>query len=348
MKQRRIWLLYLFQLTFIGIFALVLLGYRFQTGRNSFFENEMFSENVKGLQMSGFQYAEDVHFTLPEMEGLQYTVSRYLSGSEQETVRGVYGTADVFGFGSLIGSGRYFTAADFRAAEKTAVIGSSIAQSPACTEHGGRRYYIYENAEYEVIGEFAPQGNAADRAVFLNLPALDAQIGQLGGVYYVDAGSAETVRTVIAEIRREIGGAFTVTDMEFVPKTSRELNRLFRSMFLFCGLSALLCLIITTVFLIEGQRYGTAVRKLCGMTVQEIFVYYGARMLAVTAAAFVLIAAVMHLLTAAQIPVFAGSAVRCGHYLGAGGILLLISLCNTVCITRQCSAVDISSVLKGM
>ncbi len=349
LKIRKTDLLYLFQLTFIGVFLLVLLGYRFQTDKKNFFENEMFSENVKGLRMSSFQLAENVCFPLSLIPPDQpCSVSRYLSGSEHEIVRGVYDPCDVFGFAERIGQGRYFSAADFASAAKTAVIGSSIADSPACISRGGKRCYLYENTAYEVIGEFAVQDNLADKAVFLNLPALDAQIGQLGGVYYFDAKSADTVRSVTEQVLSGIGGAFTVSEVEFVPRTSRQLNILFRSMFLCCTLSALLCLAVTTFFVVSGEQYSTAVRKLCGMTSRGIFVLYGRRMLAVTAAAFLLIFVTMHLLTASGVPVFANCGISGWHYLAAACILLGISGCNTLYITRLCCAADISSVLKGI
>lgn len=348
-KGKTIYVLYLFQLILIGIFVLVLFGYQFQTARKTFFENEMFTENVRGLQMSSNQLGEDVQFSLPDLPGQQYMIYRYLSYGTEETVRGIFGTADVFDYTKLIGEGRFFSNDDYRNASLTAVIGSDILKSPAVEEHDGKRFYVYENTPYEVIGVFAKQNHIADKAVFLNLPALDAHISQLGGIYYADAQNAGTVSQVLSQMRADIGNAFTVYDMEFVPTTSRELNRMFRTMFLFCNASAILCLVITTIFLITGQRYSVAVKKLCGMTKGELFLYYGRILLLITVTAFVLIVLLMQLFsTVIRVDIFAESAVSIRHYVMTAVVLVILSVCTTCYITRLSNAVDISSVLKGI
>ncbi len=347
MKKIRIYMLYLLQLFIIGIFVLVLLGDRMQIGRKNFFENEMFSENVCGLQMSSHQLNESVSFSIPVISDSDYMVYRYLSNSEKAAVRGVYGTSDVFDFSSLISDGRFFRADDYANGTMTAVVGTAIL--PETVEHDGKRFYLYDNAEYEVIGIFGEQGNIVDRAVFLNLTALDANISQTGGIYYVDAKERNTVDAVIAQMKSDIANRFTVTEIAFEPMTSRELGRYFTTLFVFCNISAILCLVITTIFLIAGQRYTIAVKKLCGMTKRDLFFYYGKIMALITIAAILLIVIAMQLLTAfVPISVFRESGINGWHYLMMGLVLMVIGLCNTYYITRLSSTVDISSVLKGI
>ncbi len=347
MKQVRIYILYLLQLFVIGIFVLVLLGDRIQIGKKNYFENEMFSEYVCGLQMSSQQLNETVSFSIPVIADSDYMVYRYLSNSVRATVRGVFGTADVFDFSSLISEGRFFHANDYANGTMTAVIGTAILPETAVRD--GKRFYMYDNAEYEVIGVFYEQGNIADRAVFLNLTALDVSISQTGGIYYVDAKEQNTVNAVIEQIKADIGNRFTVTDIAFEPMTSRELGRYFTTLFVFCNISAAFCLIITTLFLIVGQRYSIAVKKLCGMTKRELFFHYGKIMTFITIAAFLLIVIAMQLLTTfVPISVFRESSINGWHYLMMGLILMAIGVCNTYYITRLSNAVDISSVLKGI
>lgn len=347
MKKMKIYMLYLLQLFIIGVFILVLLGDHIQMGKKNFFENEMFTEHVKGLQMSSQQLNETVEFSIPILSDKDYMVYRYISNSEKAAVRGVFGTSDVFGFSAMLKEGRFFTDDDYDAKTMTAVIGTNIISETL--EHDGKRFYLYDNAEYEVIGVFAEQGNIADRAVFLNLMALDENISQTGGIYYVDAKEQDTVNAVITKMESEIRNRFTVTNIAFEAMTSRELGRYFTTLFVFCNISAILCLVITTIFLIAGQRYSIAVRKLCGMTKRDLFVHFGKIMAGITIAAFLLILIAMQLLTSLMpISVFRDSGINGGHYLIMGLILVVIGFCNTYYITRLSSAVDISSVLKGV
>lgn len=347
MRIKRIYILYVFQLFFIGLFMLVLLGYRLETTKKTFFENEMFSPAVRGLQMSNNQLNEDVHFQIPVLPDLKYTISRYLAYGESEIIRGVYGTEDVFGFSGLIGEGRYFTADDYASANPVAVLGSEAAEKSEVQD--GKRYYIYNNIPYEVIGIFAKQGNLADKAVFLNLTALDRDISQLGGIYYVDAADKSTVSSVINQIYLDVGNAFTISEVAFEPTASRVLGKMCMTLFLFSAISALLCLIITSMFLVSGQRYSIAVKKLCGMTKAELFRYYGGIMLLIAAAAFLLILGAMFLMThVVKNGIFVTSSVGSVHYLLTAVILIGICLCNTHYITKLSDAVDISGVLKGI
>lgn len=347
MRIKRIYILYVFQLFFIGLFMLVLLGYWLETTKKTFFENEMFSPAVRGLQMSNNKLNEDVDFQIPVLPDLKYTINRYLAYGDAGIVRGVYGTDDVFGFSSLIGEGRYFTADDYNSASPVAVLGSNAAKNAEIQD--GKRCYIYNNIAYEVIGVFAAQGNLADNAVFLNLTALDRDIGQLGGVYFIDAADKSTVSSVINQIYLDVGNAFTVSEIAFEPTSSRVLGRMCMTLFLFSAISALLCLIITSMFLVSGQRYSIAVKKLCGMTKHELFRHYGGIMLLIAAAAFLLILGAMFLMThVVKNGIFVTSGVGSVHYLLTAGILIGICLCNTHYITKLSDAVDISGVLKGV
>ena len=85
------------------------------------------------------------------------------------------------------------------------------------------------------------------------------------------------------------------------------------------------------------------------MTKRDLFFYYGKIMALITIAAILLIVIAMQLLTAfVPISVFRESGINSWHYLMMGLVLMAIGLCNTYYITRLSSAVDISSVLKGI
>ena len=77
--------------------------------------------------------------------------------------------------------------------------------------------------------------------------------------------------------------------------------------------------------------------------------HYGKVMAGITIAAFLLIVLAMQLLTIfLPISVFRDSGINAGHYLIMGLILGVLGFCSTYHITRLSSAIDISSVLKGM
>ena len=347
MKTGKFYFLYLVQLVMIGIFALVLLGYSIKTGERDYFENEMFSKNVRGLQMSDPRLNEEVNFTPPQIVGERYMIWRYLSYGESEIVRGIFGTDDIFGFSSLIGQGRFFTTQDYTGRTRTAVLGDTSAANTV--EHGGKKYYVYNNTEYEVIGTFAKQNNTADRAVFLNLNALDAEIDQTAGIYYVDAADSATAGKVIDRIRADVNGAFTINDVEFEPHVSIVLGKMQYTLLFFSSISVLLCLVITGIFLVTGQRYKIAVRKLCGMTKKDFLLLYGKLNLVVGAAAYILIFAAAYLLShVLKVSIVANIRLEPEHYILTGILLFAIGVCNTLFTSKMCDDVDISCVLKGI
>ena len=347
MKTGKFYFLYLVQLFMIGIFALVLLGYSIKTGEKDFFENEMFSKSVRGLQMSDPRLKEEVNFTPPMIDGEKYMIWRYLSYGESEIVRGIFGTDVVFGFSSLIGEGRFFTAQDYAGGTRTAVLGADSAANT--TEHDGKKYFVYNNTEYEVIGIFAKRNDPADRAVFLNLSALDAGIDQTAGIYYVDAADSATVGKVIDRIRADVNGVFTINDVVFEPHVSTVLGKMQYTLLFFSSIAVLLCLVITGIFLVTGQRYKIAVRKLCGMTKKDFLLLYGKLNLAVGAAAYILIFAAAYLLSnVLKISILTNAGPEPVHYILTGILLLVIGACNTLFTSKMCDDIDISCVLKGI
>ncbi|MBR3058566.1 MAG: ABC transporter permease [Clostridiales bacterium] len=140
MKSRKIYILYVLQCFFIGILVLVLLGYKMQAERKGFLDNEMFSENVHGLQMSSGELQETVDFRLPQISDQAYMLYRYLSFGANECVRGVYGTQDVFGFSKYLSSGRFFSKKDHDEAKPVAVLGSRAYSNVVVRDGKGMRF----------------------------------------------------------------------------------------------------------------------------------------------------------------------------------------------------------------
>ena len=346
MRIRKIYLLYLFQLFFIGLFALVLLGYKMTSQKKDFFENEMFSSHVRGLQMSSGELSEEVHFSIPQVDDTDFMLYRYLSYGQSEIVRGIYGTDDVFDFGSSISEGRFFTRKDYEDASPTAVLGSRALENT--TDHDGKKYYLYNNTEYEVIGVFKERNDPLDRAVYLNLTYLDQTVSQQFGVYYIDAKSTSAVRKVEEQIRNDVHGAFTLFEIKYQSPLSHEMGRMDFTLYLFSSIAAFLCMLITTIFLITGQRYSLAVKKLCGMTQKELFFDSGKKNLAVSVAAFCLLWGIIFLLTHAfRLRILTECPLRFPHYLLTAVILLFIGIINAAYATRLCLHMELSTILKG-
>ncbi len=346
MKSRKIYILYVLQCFFIGLLVLVMLGYKMQVERKGFLDNEMFSENVHGLQMSSGELQEMVDFRLPQIQDQPYMLYRYLSYGANECVRGVYGTQDVFGFSKYLASGRFFSKEDHEDAKPVAVLGSRAYSN--AVERDGKSIYVYNNTEYEVIGVFAQNDTLLDRAVFLNLTALEETMSQYCGVYYVDAPDKAVVEDVVQRIREDSGGAWTIFDVEHETPGSVQMGKMGFTLFVFSSISALLCLLITTIFLISGQRYSIAVKKLVGMTKREMFIENIRKMGMVCASAFGLICGAMAVFTnVLKVPFFITSDVGIVHYGILGAALLLLGAGNALYATRLTGSVELSTVLKG-
>lgn len=345
MKSRKIYILYGLQCFFIGMLVLVLLGYRMQARRNGFFENELFSENVRGLQMSSGEYMESVDFHVPELDE-PFMLYRYLSSGQEESVRGAYGTRDVFGFSEFLESGHFFSAEEFESESPVSVVGAKACER--CEERDGKRFYVYNNTEYEVIGVFGRRDNLLDKAVFLNLRALDSTMDQYCGVYYVDAQDPAVIDRVVNRIREDAAGKWTIFDKEHETPGSVIMGRMEFTLFVFSSISAVLCLLITTIFLISGQRYSIAVKKLVGMTKREMFRENLRHMLTICTGAFGAITGTLWLLVhVGKVPFFVSSGVGIIHFAVMGGILLVLGVFNALYTTRLACAVDLSMVLKG-
>ena len=346
MRIRKIYLLYLLQLFFIGLLALVLLGYQMSSQKKDFFENEMFSPYVRGLQMSSGELSEEVHFGIPKVDDTDFMLYRYLSYGQSEIVRGIYGTKDVFDFGKHVSRGRFFTSKDYSDASPTAVLGSRAFENTS--ERDGKRYYVYDNTEYEVIGVFKERNDPLDRAVYLNLTYLDQTIDQRFGVYYIDAKSTSAVRKVEEQIRSDARGAFTIFEIEYQSPLSHEMGRMDFTLYLFSSIAAFLCMLITTIFLISGQRYSLAVKKLCGMTQKELFFDSSRKNLLISGLSFLLLFASMKVLThAVHLRILTECPLRFQHYLFTAVILFFIGILNSAYTTRLCHHMELSTILKG-
>ena len=296
--------------------------------------------------MSSGELSESVDFRLPQIKDAPYMLYRYLSYGAEACVRGVYGTQDVFAFSEYLDSGRFFSSEDYSRKAPAAVLGARAAEN--CVERDGKKYYVYNNTEYEVIGVFGRKDNLLDRAVFLNLTALEETMDQYCGVYYVDAQDPDMVERVVAQIREDAAGKWTIFDMEHETPGSVIMGRMEFTLFVFSSISAVLCLLITTIFLISGQRYSIAVKKLVGMTKREMFLENIRHMMTICAGAFGAITGAMALLVhVGKVPFFMSSGVGAVHYAAMGGVLLVLGVFNALYTTRLACAVDLSMVLKG-
>ena len=124
------WILYYLQLTFVGIFVLVLCAYQMEVKQKDFLKRGMYSDHVQGMQLSSAYlssaHGETVDFSIPRLDGGDFMIYKRLSEEYNEIVRGVYGTKDLFDFSSYLQSGKFFQERDYKNKTATAVIGSSM------------------------------------------------------------------------------------------------------------------------------------------------------------------------------------------------------------------------------
>ncbi len=96
------WILYYLQLTFVGIFVLVLCAYQMEVKQKDFLKRGMYSDHVQGMQLSSTYlssaHGETVDFSIPRLDGGDFMIYKRLSEEYNEIVRGVYGTKDLFTF----------------------------------------------------------------------------------------------------------------------------------------------------------------------------------------------------------------------------------------------------------
>lgn len=344
------WFLFYLQLTFVGIFILVLCAYSISAGQQDFLERGMYSEQVKGVQLSS-QYlksvkGEIVDFQLSKLPSeKKYMLCKYLSDDSEETIRGIYETADIFDFAAYLETGRFFTETDFQEKTPAAVVGTDLLERTYLKD--GVRYYGYSGQEYEVVGVFRETSKMLDHTVYLNLACLLDTMDNYG-LYYVDASDSQTVDTVISAIKTSAQGKYTVMDAVYeAPGTQTGLNTMLNTMILCAVLSAFLNLIATAAFFVARQRYSVAIRRLCGMTKKDILSVYGKK-------TGLLILCVLASVTALTLAgrghlgfFFQMENLAPVHYLVTGAALLALGTAVVFQITRLACGVDISGTLKG-
>ncbi len=147
------WILYYLQLTFVGVFVLVLCVYNMEVKQKDFLQRGMYTENVQGIQLSSNYLSsvcgEVVDFNIPQINTGDFMIYKRLSEEYNEIVRGIYGTKDVFNYSSYIKKGRFFEQSDYTEKSAVAVIGYSMLDR-IYTENG-IQYFGYDNQLYEVI-----------------------------------------------------------------------------------------------------------------------------------------------------------------------------------------------------
>lgn len=341
-----VYILYALQIFLIGIFILVLLAYNLQVTEKSFLENRMYSENVTGIQLSDHQFPEDVDLTMPKINA-DFMLYKYLTEGSDETVRGVYGTSDVFGLSDYITTGgRFFETEDYENKTHAAVVGQKIL--PITFEENGKRYYAYNQQMYEVIGVFQDTGSDLDHTVYLNLTRLLEEESNIG-LYYVDAKDGKTVNAVLTEMKSNASDKYSTMDIAYESAVSYEMGRAFNTLLIFAVLAAVFCLLITTTFFVIRQKFTVAIQKLCGMTWKNLLCAYGKKMILVIATFFSLIVAAMLILSGnLNNSVFQIKTLAYHHYVITGMFLLVLGSAATCYIVKLADNIDISDTLKGL
>ena len=134
---------------------MILLAYNLNLSAQDFLSREMFSENVKGIQLSNSgldsENGDELSLSLITSDN-DFMLYKYISGDYDEIIRGIYGTADVFDFSNYISEGRFFNSGDYKNKTHTAVIGSNMLSKTI--KENGKCYFGYSQELFEVIGIF--------------------------------------------------------------------------------------------------------------------------------------------------------------------------------------------------
>lgn len=274
-------LLYL-EVVFAGIFILVLLAYNISVKQDNFLDRGMYSENVKGIQLSNTYLVsvkgEKVEFDIDKIDkDIKFSIYKQLSEEPNERVRGIYQTKEMFDMRDYVESGRFLEESDFNNKKAVAVIGSDMLDYTY--EENGKLYYGYEKELYQVVGVFKKTGKALDHTVYLNLTYLLDNVEKFG-LYYIDSDSKLFVQEVIDNILFQADGKYTAKEVEFENSAGKIGLNFMNNTLLFCSVCAvLLNLIITILFFVEHKRYRVAIQKLCGMTKRNLFATYGSKLL---------------------------------------------------------------------
>lgn len=349
-KNSFAYILFYIQLTFVGIFILVLCAYSISVKQTDFLKRGMYSENVAGVQLSS-EYLKTEKGEIVDLQistlpsGEDYMLYKYLSEEATEIIRGVYGTSDVFNLSKYLESGRFFSDEDYQAKKPVAVIGCELLDQTYLKNEV--RYYGYSGQEYEVIGVFEETGEALDRTAYLNLTSLLETIDHYG-LYYVDANDPAVVQAVIDAIKSASDGQYTISDVTYEPFSENVgLNGMLNMMLVCAILSAILNLLLTVTFFVTRQKYATAIRKLCGMTGKEIFADYARHILPLLFLAYGSVLLIIWVGRGKLGFFFELDNLSIIHFLVTGAVMLLSGLATIFYISRLANGVDISMTLKG-
>lgn len=343
------YLLFYIQMTFVGIFLLVLLAYNIDISEKSFFENQIYSPQVSGIQVEdpnvmteqkGTVHMDSARFP----ENQSYMLYRYLIEAYGEIVRAAYGTEDVFDLSEYLREGRFFSSEDYAKKRKVAVIGTEVL--PETWMENGKRYYGYNQQLYEVIGVFEETESPLDYTTYLNLTSvLEAESNY--GIFYVDAENKETVASVLNQLQQTLSGEYKISAVTYDSVIDYGLDTMSNTLFQFAVLAGIFHLLLTSVFFVTRQSYTIAVQKLCGLTRKDLLGKYGIRCFGLFLAAAVSIWAWIWVLRTCLGDFFALEKLAGYHYAVMFAGLFLLLTVITVYIVNLAAKVNISDVLKG-
>lgn len=350
MKKRSAeYILYYFQLSFMGIFVFILIAYNLHLNQLSFLQRNMYSAYVEGIQLGDYYQMQEkgeivtLHLPKSSQTGSDYMLYKYLMEDTSEIVRGIYGTADIFSFQDYIQNGRFFQNEDYAGNAAVAVIGSDILVQTF--ERNGKYYYGYNQELYEVIGVFRETGTVLDQTVYLNLTHLSKQENDYG-VYYIDALDSSTVESVLEEI--ESMADYTTTRMEYQSAVI-DLGLGIRNdtLLAFAAIASFLDLLLTTNFFVTRNKYTVAIQKLCGMTRRQLFFTYGRNIFTVISLAYLTILFVIRYFSSYMGEFFAFRSLPLYDFLICGLFLILLGVFTTIFTVRLADRMNISAALKG-
>lgn len=342
------YLLYYLQITFIGVFVLILCAYNIKVEEKDFLKRGMLTKNVQGIQVSSEYLAsvkgEVVDLQIPKTTAGDYMIYKRLSEEFNEIVRGIYGTKDVFDYSGYLSKGRFFTESDYENKTPTAVVGSSMIDK--VYEKDGKQYFGYNNQLFEVIGIFRETDSDLDNTVYLNLTNL-LQNTDNYGLYYVDAQKAEIVNSVIKVMETNAGNSYSTSEVSYQPLNTYTLGETNNMLLLCAVLGAVLNLFISNIFFIAHKKYEVAIQKFCGMTKKDLCLVYGKRIFLVLAAGFLSVYFIIRYLAKYMGYFFALETLKWQHFSVTAILLVIMGGVVTGCIVRQAQQINISESLKG-
>lgn len=275
------YILYMIQITVIGIFLVVCLSYQVDMRKQDFFTRNMYSGYVTGIYNSD---KEPISLKIPEKKKEDFACYKVLSDGYDEDIRAIYETrGDLFGMEQLLEEGRFFSEEDYSKKNHVAVIGKELL--PVTVQRQDGRYYGYNKQWYRVIGVFASNQTHLDHTVYLNLSAV-LQEETHDGLYFVDGLSEQAVREGAEGILQQDKEKNALEEVGYQSNVSYEFGGENTTLF-YASLLALFCEIgLTCVCFTTRKEYELAVYRLCGCTKWDLFLKYGKRLLSITLCVF--------------------------------------------------------------